>query len=70
MLMADQFLEEDLICDTVIDEIIEEGLLDKFYEMQHVEDRWKCELFVVDYDAAHFHAEFWEIICDDFLEEG
>lgn len=38
MLMTDQLLEEDLIRDTVIDEIIEECFLDEFYEMQHVED--------------------------------
>ena len=38
MFMADKFLEEDLVSDTVIDEIIEEGLLDEFYEVQHVED--------------------------------
>lgn len=70
MLMADQLLEEDLIRDTVIDEVIEESLLDEFYKVQHVEDSWEYELFIVDYDAAHLHTEFWEIICDDFFEEG
>lgn len=57
MLMIDKFLEENLICDTVVDEIIEKGLFYELDEVKHIEDSRESELLVIYDYAAHLHAE-------------
>lgn len=67
--MFDKFFEEDLVCDWMWDEIVEETVLDVLNETHHFEYVGKRENTPLALNRSHFYLKWLEIALNYSVEQ-